>query len=294
MTSFIPALAHNPVARAEFHYQRFVIRNGRVGIVWIVLAGIMVVPALLVSLVFTVAGLAALVIPQAANVIPFSDLISIPMEYSLSLTLLATMAIAMYLVVTLVNLGLSANSISREKSGGTWDVLRLTGIGAGRIVLGKWWASLRALNGDFVMVTVIRLGVVVFYLVSLAPVLDQYEAISSGLATTTVITRSLAYLPYLPVLLLITILYGIADAALTAALGIIAAIPDAAAGSVTGTLVVSFRLITMVVAGMWFLVTLNGLRSDANMAIFGMTLIGIIAYALCLAGTLWVGKKLVY
>jgi hypothetical protein len=294
MTSFIPALAHNPVARAEFHHQRFVIRNGRVGIFWIALAGIMVVPALLVSLVFTVAGLAALIVPSASNVIPFSDLITISTAYSLSLVLLATMAIAMYLVVTLVNLGLSANSISREKTGGTWDVLRLTGIGAGRIVLGKWWASLRALNGDFVMVTVIRMGVVTFYLASIAPVIDQYEAISSGVATTANIARSAAYLPYLPAMLLITILYGIADAALTAALGIIAAIPDAAAGSVTGALVICFRLITMVVAGVWFLLALNLLRTDANTAIFGMTLIGFIAYALCLAGTLWVGKRLVY
>ena len=77
---------------------------------------------------------------------------------------LSIMTVAMYPVVTLITFALSANSVRREKTGHTWDYLRLTELDPQQIVIGKWWASLRALNGDHGMVMVLRLGVSVVFL----------------------------------------------------------------------------------------------------------------------------------
>src|SRR6185312_1237435 len=92
--------------------------------------------------------------PTLMEIIPFIDQTT---AFLLCLALLLTMMIAMSVVVTFVNMALASNSIGREKEGKTWDTLRLTDVGAERIVLGKWWASLRALNGDYVMVAILRM-----------------------------------------------------------------------------------------------------------------------------------------
>jgi hypothetical protein len=70
------------------------------------------------------------------------------------------MNFALYIVVTLITLGLAARSISREYENGTWDSLLLTNMTARQIVQGKWWATLCSLWGDHLMVLILRLGFV--------------------------------------------------------------------------------------------------------------------------------------
>ena len=145
-------IRHNPVYLAEFKHQRFVIERGRTSRIWILLALIMLIPALLFSLAQVVVGLIGPTSLQAQAVVSFGG--------GIGSVFIIVMNMAMYPVVTLITIGLAANSIQREKSGHTWDNLLLTNISSGQIITGKWWASLRALNGDVVMVMILRMGLV--------------------------------------------------------------------------------------------------------------------------------------
>lgn len=275
----------NPILHAEFRHQRYVIQQGRVGWFWILLAAAMVVPSLLMSLVFSIAGFAAPHFPAALGVIPFADNSS---AFTLALGLLLTMTIAMYAVVTLVTLGLSASSIRREKDQHTWDNLRLTDVGAGRIVLGKWWASLKALNGDHLMVTVIRVGFIAFYLGSAAYVVDTFENLT---APNVTFARSGDYLMYFPLLLALTLVYSFLDAGLTAALGILAAIPDDDTGAVTGSIALALRLMTMGAAGGWFALTLYRLHHGGIGDVLVLSAVGLGVYGLLLASVLYAAQR---
>ncbi len=275
----------NPIIHAEFRHQRYVIQQGRVGLLWIILAAAMVVPSLLMALAFTVVGIIAPYYPAALTVIPFADNSN---AFSLALVLLMTMTIAMYAVVTLVTLGLSSSSIRREKDHHTWDNLRLTDVGAGRIVLGKWWASLKALNGDHGMVTVIRVGFVAFYLGSLAPMIDTLENLTSPNVT---FVRSADYLAYFPLLLVLTLIYSFLDAGLTAALGILAAVPDDDTGAVTGSIALALRLMTMGAAGGWFALSLYRLHHGGIGDVLALSAVGIMVYGLLLALVLYAAQR---
>ncbi len=53
-------------------------------------------------------------------------------------------------------LALSANSIARERNSNNWDMLVLTGIDAGKIVRGKWWATVRHMWRPYVRLGILR------------------------------------------------------------------------------------------------------------------------------------------
>jgi hypothetical protein len=53
-------------------------------------------------------------------------------------------------------LSLSANSIARERNANNWDMLVLTGIDAHKIVLGKWWATVRHMWRPYVRLGILR------------------------------------------------------------------------------------------------------------------------------------------
>jgi hypothetical protein len=80
------------------------------------------------------------------------------------------MNIALTVVVMLVSFGLAANSILREKTGRTWDLLILTRVRSGRLIVGKWLASLWALNGDHAVIALLRIGLLCFVLTLLPAV----------------------------------------------------------------------------------------------------------------------------
>jgi hypothetical protein len=143
------------------------------------------------------------------------------------------------------------------------------------------------------MVTVIRVGFVSLFVGSLAPALDILEAAANGTVNSMNFVRSAQYLPALPLLIGLTLAYGALDAGLTAALGIIAALPDDAAGSVVGTVAVGVRLITIAAAGGWFWLSLNALRTDGIGGMLALSVIGLAAGAALMMGALWAAKRLV-
>lgn len=262
----------NPVVNAEFRHQRFVIQRGRVGWIWIAMAGVMVLPALLIALAYTIAGFLLPIMESAAQVM---DLSAGTMP---SWLWLGIMTLAMYPVVTLITFGLSANSVRREKSGHTWDYLRLTQLDPEQIVIGKWWASLRALNGDHGMVMVLRLGVSAAFVI-------EFGVAGVIPATPVMIWTLLIFL------LLITALYSFLDAGLTAALGIAGAMVDIG-GPIVPFLLFSTRVFTAFVALMLWIATLFAMQAGIGFVLL-ITTLGIIGYILVIWLILRIAQRLV-
>ena len=262
----------NPVVDAEFHHQRFVIQRGRVGLIWIILAGVMVLPALLISVGYTIAAFLSPIVPQA------SDILLLEAGTMPSALWLAIMTVAMYPVVMLVTFGLSANSVRREKSGHTWDYLRLTELDAQQIVIGKWWASLRALNGDHGMVMVLRFGFSAAFVMFLSDMIIT----PFGLPAEWTL---------LPLLLIITAIYGFLDAGLTAALGIVGAMIDVG-GPTFPFILFSIRVFTALVAlGLW-LGTLFIIPMGILFVLL-LSVLGFVSYGLVIGLILRVAQHLV-
>src|SRR5690348_14264727 len=113
MTTITNTQNTNPILQSEFNYQRFVIKNSRSGWVWILLAILMVVPAIAATLIFTFGLLFGLLTPPPWVQIPGS------WQASLSVILIIV-AVSLNVVVTLVTVGLAHGSIRREKDKHTW------------------------------------------------------------------------------------------------------------------------------------------------------------------------------
>lgn len=196
----------NPILRAERKHQWHVMSTSRAGTIWIWLAALMLIPALIASVILFLGGLLLPWIPQLVTLFDTTQGL-----VQLAFVDVLTMNIAMYLVVTLITLGLAANSINREKRGKTWDTLLLTSMSARQIVWGKWWATLNALWGDYLMVVGVRFGGLALILV--------------GLDSSSTLPPLLPGLPVIPphflVFGILMLAYTALDAALTAALGVL-------------------------------------------------------------------------
>lgn len=147
----------NPIYRAEVRHQDYVLRTNRSPTLWIVVALVLLVPALIASGAFTVlVGVLGARLPP----IPlFSDIDSMSeVFYTVGAVSLITMNLAHYLVVALVSSGLAVMSVQREQRNRTWDILVLTQQNARAIALGKVAASLWVLRRDTAIVTILRVG----------------------------------------------------------------------------------------------------------------------------------------
>lgn len=227
LSSLRPYFVNNIVAQAEFRHQRFVISNARSGTIWIVLALVLLIPAFIGSLIFFISAL----------ITPFISLQILPAELNNNLAfaaflLLIVMNIALYAVVQLITVALGANSILREKQGRTWETLLLTNIDARQIVLGKWWATIRALGGDQFMVALLRFGLVAWVVQAYAPVEPALAALHVLLLAAIITT------------------FTVLDAAYSSALGIFSPLPDWG-GAVTASLILSARVMMTVLAVVW-------------------------------------------
>ncbi|MBZ0293348.1 MAG: hypothetical protein K8L99_12345 [Anaerolineae bacterium] len=148
----------NPVLRAELKHQQYVMNNSRSGPLWIGIALVMLVPAMLYSLVllyFALTGLNPLGLLDIRTFGPGNGASNMALY-------LIVMNFAMYVVVSLITMGLASGSITREQQNHTWESLLLTSMNARQIVWGKWWATLRALWGDQIMIMLLRAGLVAF------------------------------------------------------------------------------------------------------------------------------------
>ncbi|MGB1285333.1 MAG: hypothetical protein ACPG7F_02270 [Aggregatilineales bacterium] len=279
----------NPVSIAEFRYQRFVIKRGKVGGLWILLAAAMVVPALITAFVLTVVMLFAdpllPIIFETLQTFDESTAQTLTGIGNLLVTSLLISNLALYPVVTLVTMSLSANSIRREKHGFTWDTLRLTEIGAWRIVTGKWRASLQALNGDHIMMTLLRSGLLAVYL------LFNYVLVIAS--TPDISAPPMGYSLAMLILLILTLIYGALDAALTAALGIPGMLPDETAGTIMGALTMSLRIAAGAGAVTWTALSVHVMIYHGFAAIGLLSIIGIMTYLLLITGALLLARWLV-
>lgn len=228
-----PTLLDNVVSRAEFRHQRYVLETSRSGWPWIVLAVILLAPGLITSIVllgFAITGNDPADLFAAPNSPGYDFFDGLASLGSVSLI---TMNFALYLVVILITLGLSANSINREKVKRTWEVLLLTNVDARQLVWGKWWASMCALWGDHLMVAILRLGLVGLLVAQLGPDLPAGPFGISGPLTHTVL------------LSLFVLAFTALDASITVAMGLIAPLSPLP-GTLTGAVVMGARMLGMV------------------------------------------------
>ncbi|RMF80702.1 MAG: hypothetical protein D6737_07225 [Chloroflexi bacterium] len=202
------AFTEHPVSQAELKYQRYILETSRAGRVWIWLAYLMLIPAMLISITFLVMGAARWFDPSADTLLlnVLYGTLGIPLMY------LVAMNLATYLVVSLITLGLAANSITREKENRTWDNLLLTNVDARHIVFGKWWATLRALIFDHSMLIILRIGIFVILVMEIERVF-----VTAKLPPTRIDDTPLNLI----VVLLLMVAYAALDAAFTVALGVI-------------------------------------------------------------------------
>ena len=236
----------NTIARAEFRHQRYIIKTSRSGTLWIVLAVVMLVPGLLMSLLLFASAMVdrpPYFIQDPVRLFVGHTETSGDYVAMMGVVAMVTMNVALYLVVILITLALSAHSITREKLNRTWDVLLLTNVDARAVVRGKWWASLKALNGDHAMVGLLRLGLVGFLIgVSASKLPPAPLGLPTGAA-------------YVLPLALVLAAFTVIDAAFTAALGIAGAL-SSFPGAVTSALIFTVRVfgIALAVGFFWTLV----------------------------------------
>lgn len=263
----IPGLVDNVISRAELRHQRHVIRSSRAGTAWIVLAVLMLAPGVLTSLGAVVLVLLPLDDPAgwALWTNPIVDAV-----VTLGVVSLYTMNFALYLVLTLITLGLSYSSISREKTNRTWEVLLLTDVNARQMVRGKWWASLASLWGDHMILVVLRVGLGALIILTARP--DDP-------------------LLYLGLLTLGMVAFTLVDTAFTVALGIASALSGGAA-PITGTVVMVVRLVgALAAASAYLLALLLAGFGTLPMMIFILTLM-VAAFAVLTLLALTAGRIL--
>ena len=248
----------NPVMWAELKHQRHIIQSSRSGWFWIVLALVMLVPGFLTAVFMLVAAFSGL------DLEPLMDNAVVNVLGNIGVISLTIMHFALYIVVTLVTVALAARSIVREQEGHTWESLLLTDLSARQIVQGKWWATLRALWGDHVMVLFMRLGFVAWLHIAVR---------SIGLNS--------------PVSLLAGILFVIVLSALDSALSVILGILPAVSGGhpaitlLAGGLRIGLALVMLIVP---FAVGMRVVDWPFDMVVGGLVILMI--FALAVAGML--------
>jgi hypothetical protein len=257
---------NNPILNAELHHQWYVMEKSRSGRMWILLAVILLLPAGLTSLVLFVRVLLGQPIPGVPWTVgqPF-DLLAAGQ------VMLLVMNIALTVVVMLVSFALSTNSITREKRGKTWDNLILTNVSARKLVLGKWIASLKALDGDHIMIGVLRLGMVAWIVAGF-----QDRMLANTLPIQT----------HLILLTILVVLFTIIDAMFNTALGIGLVMGDLPDGLSTA-LFFLLRGLGIIYIGWVFVQVIGRLFAQPDAAYFIPGLIGLAGYLLLTGAILW-------
>ncbi len=263
----------NPIVRSEFKYQRFVIERGRNGRIWIFLALLLIAPSIVLSIGY--------IIGLLLNLFPVVNWYDIPSTWHLNILLmLVVVNVSMYVVVTLVTIALANSSIGREKSKHTWALLRLTDIDSRKIVLGKWWASLRALNGDHAMVIFLRVGLLAVALAIFVPSQHALDDISEP------------YRLYFLIIMPLIVIHGLLDAGLSVSLGLAGAIPNDALQTVSSFAVMVTRLLLSILVGWWIWSVIILIERNFIHAVY-LALAGILVTAILLIVSLWVSQWLV-
>jgi hypothetical protein len=211
------SLSKNIIAQAEFKHQRHILETNRSNRYIIVLAVLMLAPGMLFSVGALVVAILSPhileweIVQQAGR----SPLVVLGFMSNV------VMNVALYIVLILIAISLAYNSVGRERTGRTWDILRLTHVDAKTMVLGKWWASLVALWGDHLMIAILRVG--------LAVMLVATPSFSGGLVSVLMIVAVVA-------------LFTFVDVAFTVALAIMSAL-SGGVGKIVAVTVLVVRLV---------------------------------------------------
>lgn len=109
--------------------------------------------------------------------------------------LLLTGTFILHFVTVYRSLMLASEATMRERRARTWETLLLTGINTRQLVMGKWWAALRVLWPDFLLLAFLRAGAVIALGVAFdfdrfmpAPVLPQADRIALVVALSIAFT----------------------------------------------------------------------------------------------------------
>jgi hypothetical protein len=116
-------------------------------------------------------------------------------------------------------LTLAVNSIARERQSNNWDMLILTGIDAGKIVRGKWWATVCSMWGRYARLGILRAMLIIVVSRYANGNTSSYQIYSGGQPDVSIITPTL--LQFLMVGVIVFAL-TIANLLFTAACGVTA------------------------------------------------------------------------
>jgi hypothetical protein len=160
MTYFSWASVRNPVMRTELTYQQRSTHTRPRGWFrrlmfwgWQLLLAVAVASAvtlLIIEFTSVIIGYDFSTLPQHLHPLAGVVLFFIPVIVLIPMTLL------IHFRTQLRTLALASNVISREKRGGTWELLLLTGVDSPHIVRGKWWATMRHVWRSYALVTLLR------------------------------------------------------------------------------------------------------------------------------------------
>lgn len=265
------------ITQAELRHQWYILEKSRSGTAWIIIAVLMILPAILVT--FYLLAIVFLGLPINHINPNNNDLISNLVD--VGLVSLITMNMALYLIVILITLGLSSNSITRERKGRTWDVLVLSNVDARQVVLGKWWASFVALWGDHAMIGFLRIGLVCMAVITLEP-FGGAKLPTVPMGISPIVTHTL-------ILSVILLAYTAIDAMFTAALGVGGAVSTQNANLVGGVIFM-MRFIAMFMFVMWLWTIYSDLRQGWGYiitALFGLALFAVFTWFALRLGEWW-------
>ena len=154
-------LDENPVAQAELNHQtRSMPRRKRRWIRWLDRGFTLLVYGTAVVLFANQIRVLLLLASGAGGGIRADDL---PGWFRALAVLSIFAALILHFRRMFQTLALSANSIARERNANNWDMLVLTGIDARKIVLGKWWATVRHMWRPYIMLGILRALLIVWY-----------------------------------------------------------------------------------------------------------------------------------
>lgn len=270
-------IADNPIGLAEYKHQQYIINNSRSGWMWIALAMVMLIPGLVTAFLVTIYTLLGGVpspnltidtittIPQALETIGWLSMI--------------IMNIALFFVLILIAFGLSLNSVTREKTNHTWHLLLLTNVNAYQMVRGKWWASVLALRGDYVFLTILRLGMVTG-LVVIYSVMSNASNAPAFLEPARPVTSADIFM----LIVFVSAFSGV-EAIYNPALGLLIALADLS-GSVAMTLYIMIRVFLGYLSVWWVMETANRILYYADWSYVGYGVAGPVAALILLWLTL--------
>lgn len=260
-------LSKNIIAQAEFRHQRFIIESNRSNPLVILMASLILMPGILLSVVaffLALFGFRDVVHWEWLNT-PIPSLL-----VQLFFMSTVVMNIALYFVLMMIGIALAYNSISREYTRRTWDVLCMTNVSARYVVLGKWWASFVALWGDHMMLVILRVG-----LACIAVLLTPHDI-------NFLVVLSIA---------VILVIFTLVDVGFTIALAIASALSGKKT-AISSALVLGIRFFGIFIAsGIYFLML--ALIMQNRIGEFYVTSLGLIGlFSLLTAFTLWLAERI--